>query len=74
VGGLDEGWLMQEKRFYPERNGKPATEVVREIDFSTDPARLYPHPVRAALRSLVRAEPHRKRPAGRAGENLLETL
>jgi formate dehydrogenase major subunit len=40
VGGLDEGWLMQEKRFYPERNGKPATEVVREIDFSTDPADL----------------------------------
>jgi formate dehydrogenase major subunit len=29
---------MQEKRFYPERDGKPATEVVREIDFSRDPA------------------------------------
>jgi formate dehydrogenase major subunit len=29
---------MQEKRFYPDEDGKSAREVVREISFSTDPA------------------------------------
>jgi glutamate synthase (NADPH/NADH) small chain len=29
---------MQEKSFYPETDGKAAREVIREIEFSTDPA------------------------------------
>jgi hypothetical protein len=37
LNGLQERWLVREKEFCPERGGRDAYEVIREISFSTDP-------------------------------------